>query len=129
MTAATTTATAPKRAGGEKRGNNIDRANRKVWLLVEFGNGEYARCVHCHTVLTYDTLEADRIIPGGSYRRDNVQPACRKCNASRSNNPNWVGPVAAAKRAAILDFQRAVHMFDVMSDEECAAGLPSWCRA
>lgn len=83
------TAPMKTRAGGEHRGNSADRAARKVWILFEFGNGEYAPCVHCKTVLTYDTLEADRIVPGASYRRENVQPSCRSCNAARSNNINW----------------------------------------
>ena len=81
------------RPGGEKRGNSKDRAARKFWMLATWGNGETCPCVHgCGTVLTYATVEADRIIPGalgGSYRRDNVQPACGPCNKSRSDNPNW----------------------------------------
>jgi hypothetical protein len=77
------------RAGGEKRGSNRDRAARKVWLLWEYGNGEYAACVHCGAVLTYDTIEADRIVPGGTYARHNVQPADRACNLARSNDADW----------------------------------------
>lgn len=84
------TAPGQPRAGGEKRGNSTDRANRKLWMLFEFGNGEYVPCVHCKTVLTFESVESDRITPGGSYRRDNVQPACRRCNAARSDNPLWV---------------------------------------
>lgn len=77
------------RHGGEKRGNSKDRAARKIWMLVTFGNGTTVLCKHCSDELTYATVEADRIIPGGSYRRDNVQPACRKCNLARSNNAEW----------------------------------------
>lgn len=124
------TAPGQTRAGGEKRGNNIDRANRKVWLLIEFGNGEYVRCVHCGDVLTYDTLEADRIVPGGSYRRDNVQPACRKCNASRSNNPEWMSPIERRRHDTVMAFQRTVAMFDLDAASECALDhVPSWCRS
>jgi 5-methylcytosine-specific restriction endonuclease McrA len=83
------TAPGQTRAGGEKRGNSTDRAHRKVWMLFEFGNGEYVRCTHCGRVLDYDTVEADRIVPGGSYGHSNVQPACRKCNAERSNDVTW----------------------------------------
>ena len=77
------------RAGGEKRGNATDRRRRKLWMLAHFGNGEVCPCAHCGAELDYATVEADRIIPGGSYRRANVQPACRGCNLARSNNPEW----------------------------------------
>lgn len=89
------TAPTPKRPGGEKRGNSTDRRRRKIWMLSRFGNGTHCNCVHCATELDYTTVEADRIIPGGSYRRENIQPSCRRCNASRSNKANWVAPLAA----------------------------------
>ena len=79
----------PVRAGGEKRGNSYARRARKLWMLATWGDGVKCPCVHCDAVLDYDTVEADRIIPGGSYRRDNVQPACRSCNLSRSDNASW----------------------------------------
>lgn len=82
------------RPGGEKRGNSRDRAARKRWMLATFGNGTTCPCVHCGTPLTYATVEADRIVPGGSYRRDNVQPACRADNLARSNHLDWVSPLA-----------------------------------
>jgi 5-methylcytosine-specific restriction endonuclease McrA len=92
------------RAGGDRRGSNADRAARKRWLLgmvcdrnlgwAPFGgNGETVLCVHCGALLTYDTVEADRIVPGGSYRRENVQPACRTCNLDRSNKIEWTSPL------------------------------------
>jgi 5-methylcytosine-specific restriction endonuclease McrA len=79
------------RAGGDKRGSSRDRAVRKRWLLSPDagfgGNGESVECIfECGTVLTYETVEADRKIPGGSYRRENVQPACRPCNLARSDD-------------------------------------------
>lgn len=81
------------RPGGEKRGNSKDRRARKLWMLSPAapfaGDGTRVRCVHCGDWLTYDTVEADRIVPGGSYRRDNVQPACRSCNLDRSNKSEW----------------------------------------
>jgi 5-methylcytosine-specific restriction endonuclease McrA len=94
------TAPGQTRAGGEKRGNTTDRARRKVWMLFEFGNGEYALCTHCRLILTYDTIEADRIIPGGSYAHDNIQPSCRGCNLDRSNKSDWTSPQLAAELAA-----------------------------
>lgn len=80
------------RPGGEKRGNNKDRRARKIWMLSTWGDGSRCPCVHCGISLDYATVEADRIVPGGSYRRENVQPACRDCNASRSNDTEWIAP-------------------------------------
>lgn len=42
------------------------------------------RCYRCGTLLTVDTVTVDRIIPGcrgGTYRRDNIRPACGRCNS------------------------------------------------
>lgn len=77
------------RAGGEKRGNNKDRAARKRWMLRTWGNGKTCPCTHCRKRLCYATVEADRITPGGRYTHDNIQPACRECNLARSDNPEW----------------------------------------
>lgn len=82
-----------QRHGGEKRGNSYARRARKLWMLSEAagfgGDGEKVPCVHCGALLDYDTVEADRIVPGGSYRRDNVQPADRACNLDRSDDATW----------------------------------------
>ena len=86
-----------KRPGGEKRGNSTDRRRRKLWMLARWGNGETCSCVHCGAELTFETVEADRIIPGslgGTYRRENVQPACRDCNRDRSDDVTWTPPIA-----------------------------------
>jgi len=91
------------RAGGrpgrsDPRGNSTDRRNRKNYLLSPKagfgGNGINVPCVHCETPVTYDTVEADRKIPGGTYARSNIQPACARCNKQRSNNESWVPPKA-----------------------------------
>jgi 5-methylcytosine-specific restriction endonuclease McrA len=82
----------PKRAGGEKRGNSTDRRRRRLWMLARWGDGTTCPCTHCGETLTERTVEADRIIPGslgGTYRRENIQPACRACNAARSDNIEW----------------------------------------
>lgn len=42
------------------------------------------RCFRCGTLLTDGTLTVDRIIPGcegGTYRRNNIRPACGPCNS------------------------------------------------
>ncbi len=79
----------PKRHGGEKRGNSYARRARKRWMLSAFGDGESCPCAHCRRPLTYVSVEADRIIPGGSYRHENVQPSCRDCNLARGTDAKW----------------------------------------
>lgn len=42
------------------------------------------RCYRCGVLLTVDTVTVDRIKPGcqgGTYRRDNIRPACGPCNS------------------------------------------------
>lgn len=80
---------ATKRHGGDKRGSAASRRARKHWMLTTWGDGQSCPCVHCGQPQTYATVEADRIVPGASYRRTNVQPACRSCNLDRSNDPTW----------------------------------------
>jgi 5-methylcytosine-specific restriction endonuclease McrA len=101
-----------QRAGGDKRGNAAARRARKNWLLSQpqwqdskLGTvpGESCACVfQCGTVLTYATVEADRIVAGGSYRRENVQPACRPCNLARSDDDLTPQQVAERVRATFL---------------------------
>jgi len=92
------------------RGNNRDRQRRREWLVetyranvdlialtglngqpaagtvrVDVGMGEPAcRCYRCGVLLTVDTVTVDRIVPGcqgGTYRRNNIRPACGLCNS------------------------------------------------
>ena len=83
-----------KRHGGEKRGNNADRAARRLWLARTYGDGTSCPCFNCkRTLLVSITdikvpgcLTVDRIIPGeqgGTYRRENIRPACITCNNGR----------------------------------------------
>lgn len=42
------------------------------------------RCYRCGCLLIVDTVTVDRIIPGckgGTYRRNNIRPACGPCNS------------------------------------------------
>jgi len=74
------------RRGGDSRGSSYARRRRKHWLLETFGDGRHCRCWDCGQKLSYRTLEADRIIPGaygGPYRRENLRPSCRACNAAQ----------------------------------------------
>lgn len=76
-----------KRKGDDKRGRACDRQKRKVWMLWKFGDGTTAPCVHCGKGLTMETLTQDRIVPGGPYRRTNIQPSCLTCNIRRGDSP------------------------------------------
>lgn len=75
------------RAGGEKRGNSYDRRRRKLWLLATFDQDlgpDKCRCwldlaEGCRVELDIHTITVDRIDPGGTYARPNIQPACRVC--------------------------------------------------
>lgn len=42
------------------------------------------RCYRCGDLLCVDTVTVDRIVPGckgGTYRRNNIRPACAGCNS------------------------------------------------
>jgi hypothetical protein len=65
-------------------------------MLREYGDGITCPCAHCGITLDYETVQADRIVPGGSYAFDNVQPACFACNRARSNNTDWQPCTCAA---------------------------------
>ena len=83
----------------DKRGSSADRRARTTYLLSVFGTGDTVACVHCGVTLTRETLQVDRIVPGGSYRRSNIQPSCAKDNNARSNNASWLSPLALAAAA------------------------------
>jgi hypothetical protein len=69
----------------DRRGSADRRRARKRWLLEEFGDGTRVECFWgCGTALTFATLQQDRIVPGGPYRRDNLVPSCADCNIKRS---------------------------------------------
>lgn len=68
------------------RGSAESRRRRKAWLLDHFGDGLTAPCWECGATVTAETCIADRIIPGvdgGSYRRDNIRPHCRRCSEAQ----------------------------------------------
>lgn len=98
-------------SNGNDRGSSAARAARRAWLvetfransdlssytvqphpwypptreMVPFGSGEPAcRCYRCGLLMTEDSLTVDRIVPGcdgGTYRRNNIRPACGPCNS------------------------------------------------
>lgn len=70
------------------RGSAKARRERKTWLLRTFGDGESAPCSHCGVALDFWTITVDRILPGilgGRYVRDNIRPACLRCNSLDGN--------------------------------------------
>lgn len=104
------------RAGGDKRGSNADRRRRRAWLVsavagimkdgvwIAFGgNGHAVPCWWgCGREVDETTVEADRIITGGSYRRGNIVPACRPCNLARSDDGDLTPAEIAARVAATV---------------------------
>jgi hypothetical protein len=86
------------RRGGERRGNNRDRARRRQWLLETFDpdlGPDKARC-HlfglsdaCLGTVDARSLTVDRIEPGGSYCRDNIRPACAPCQSVQGALITW----------------------------------------
>jgi 5-methylcytosine-specific restriction endonuclease McrA len=89
------------RPGGDQRGSSQARRARKGYLLVLWGDGSSCPCIYCGHSLVSATLEVDRIIPGalgGSYRRENIVPACRGCNVARLDKPIGVFAPNVARR-------------------------------
>ncbi len=76
---------------GNARGGSADRRRRREWLVETFRADvdmplgiPACRCYRCGKLLTADTVGVDRIIPGcqgGTYRRNNIRPACGPCNS------------------------------------------------
>lgn len=86
---------------GNARGNTQDRRARRAFIMTTYASDVpgYCRCYRCGTLLynpdappvgiengwrAADTLTVDRIIPGckgGTYRRNNIRPACGGCNS------------------------------------------------
>jgi len=76
-----------QRNGGDRRGSAQDRRRRKHWMLAWYGDGTSVHCVHCGKLLSFATMEQDRIVPGGPYNRRNIQPSCEPCNKRRGDCP------------------------------------------
>lgn len=76
------------------------------------------RCYRCGRLLWFETLTVDRIIPGclgGTYRRNNIRPACYDCNtetgAALSNRPDLkVAKKRAAKKKAAVKAKRGLEL-------------------
>jgi 5-methylcytosine-specific restriction endonuclease McrA len=79
------------------RGSAANRRARREWLVATYRSDVVCgitdcsecepscRCYRCGTLLTVETVTVDRIIPGclgGTYRRNNIRPACAHCNSA-----------------------------------------------
>lgn len=81
------------------RGNSRDREARRRYLIkaYESDEPEHCRCYRCGKLLCNncgswrcatigtETVTVDRIIPGckgGKYVRNNIRPACARCNSA-----------------------------------------------
>ncbi|WP_426566408.1 HNH endonuclease [Angustibacter sp. McL0619] len=110
------------------RGSSTDRQRRREWLVetwradvdvttyidmvehrlvvatVDLGEGEPAcRCYRCGRLLTVSTVTADRRVPGcqgGTYRRENLRPACGGCNSATGGQLGVTQKAAAARAAS-----------------------------
>lgn len=72
----------------DRRGSNKSRRARKLRLIRVYGDEAKGTigCIWCDKVLNYKTLTVDRLVPGcegGTYRWENIAPACRHCNIVR----------------------------------------------
>lgn len=88
------------------RGSSLDRWRRRQWLLSPAagfgGNGTSVPCYHCRRRVR--NFEVDRFPlcghAGGRYTRDNIVPACAKCNGGRHPAGRCRAGVPAARAAA-----------------------------
>lgn len=107
----------------DKRGSNRDRQRRRTWLLttfdVDLGPGR-ARChlkiaATCERFVDEVTLSVDRIQMGGSYRRGNIQPACKPCQDLQG------GLAGIATHEELLNEYRAAReMWEIHFDLTCS---------
>lgn len=75
----------------DPRGNTHDRRVRRHWIMSPAagfgGTGKTVPCFHCGSRLR-KRIEIDRYPicghNGGRYTRDNIVPACKRCNNRRS---------------------------------------------
>lgn len=83
----------------DKRGSATDRRVRRMWLASAGsgfgGDGRKVPCYYCARTLQIqhpeqeDYIQVDRIVPGDSYGRTNIRPACWFCNTARGDDTTW----------------------------------------
>jgi hypothetical protein len=89
-------------SNGNDRGNVYDRRKRKLALLERDGNGEFALCATCPTIVDFESATVDRHpiagCDGGKYGPpsdlSNVRLQCERCAAKQG------GHLGAARRTA-----------------------------
>jgi hypothetical protein len=111
------------RAGGDRRGNNVDRAKRSSALADEFGHSrdDTCACADCGVRvagsqatakrLGISVLTQDKIVTGpqgGKYTPANLLATCKACNQTRGNRhdvgvgssvkPKWGDPETYARK-------------------------------
>jgi hypothetical protein len=86
----------------------LDIGPLALLVPVPLGLGTPAcRCYRCGALLTVDTVTADRIKPGcqgGTYRRDNIRPACGRCNSITGGAVR--GPLTSQKGKTVPRIRR-----------------------
>lgn len=94
-----------------ERGSSYDRAVRRQYLLRVYQSDQgpgTCRCYRCGKVLTDETLTIDRITPGchgGTYRRENIRPACTFCNSATATQAAQTQP---KRRRRPVQFDRKI---------------------
>ena len=65
------------------------------------GPNPACRCYRCGRLLVFETITVDRIIPGckgGTYRRNNIRPACGKCNSETGGSLRSPSPKQGSRK-------------------------------
>lgn len=109
----------------DKRGSNRNRAARRAWLLKTFDvdlGPEQARCAlklsaSCQIIVDTQSLSVDRIEMGGSYRRGNIQPACKPCQDRQGGIATATGP----NREMIEAYRDVVHAREALRESDTPA--------
>lgn len=96
-----------------------DLANSQWLALKEC----WAGCAYCGN--REDSLERDCVLPisrGGRYTFDNVVPACRSCNSSKSNNEvtSWMRRKKLDERTFLVRHREIVGLLTQWIDDESA---------
>lgn len=72
----------------QKQGSPSPLSSNEWLEILEYFNHSCAYCLVSSVPMTMDHLMP--LSKGGHHSKDNVVPACRSCNCSKSNRPIWV---------------------------------------
>lgn len=106
----------------DKRGSNADRARRRTWLLTHFDTDLGPGRARCHLKISADcirmvdevTLSVDRKEMGGSYRRENIRPACKPCQDRKGGLAG-----AATLDELLTEYRAAREQWEIEFDLAC----------